>query len=101
MRIDAVPALLENVAADRLIGEVLDEVLEWGRAETVDRLRSRIAASAACHSAVRANHALLAPQMRRIIADLMNSAHPMTCPHGRPTLLHMPLDRLEREFRRR
>jgi DNA mismatch repair protein MutL len=101
IRIDALPALLGDIAADRLIREVLDEVLEWGRAETVDRLRSRIAATTACHAAVRANHPLLHPQMQQIVADLMRSKSPMTCPHGRPTLLRFPLARLEREFRRR
>jgi DNA mismatch repair protein MutL len=101
LRIDAVPALLGGAAADRLVSEVLDEALEWGRADTIDRLRSRLAATAACHAAVRANLPLGASQMERIVADLMGSKSPMTCPHGRPALLRFPLTRLEREFNRR
>jgi DNA mismatch repair protein MutL len=101
VRIDALPALPGNIAADRLLREILDEVLEWGRAESVDRLRSRLAATTACHAAVRANHPLVHRQMQQIVTDLMEAGSPMTCPHGRPTLLRFPLARLEREFRRR
>ncbi len=101
IRIDALPALLGDIAADQLVREMLDEVLEWGRAETIDRLRSRLAATTACHAAVRANHPLVHHQMQQIVTDLMLSKSPMTCPHGRPTLLRFPLARLEREFRRR
>ena len=101
IRIDALPAMLGDTTGDQLVREVLDEVLEWGRAETVDRLRSRLAATTACHAAVRANHPLVQEQMQQIVADLMLSKSPMTCPHGRPTLLRFPLNRLEREFRRR
>jgi DNA mismatch repair ATPase MutL len=39
--------------------------------------------------------------MQQIVTDLMEAGSPMTCPHGRPTLLRFPLARLEREFRRR
>ncbi len=101
LRIDEVPAIAPATQVERLVRDGLAEIMEWNRAEGMDRLRERIAASAACHSAVRARQHLDLPQMRQIAADLMRSVHPMTCPHGRPTLLKLSLEALERDFRRR
>ena len=49
---------------------------------------------------MKANHPLDPPRMRAIVDDLLGTALPMTCPHGRPVLLRLTLDRLEKEFRR-
>jgi len=101
LRIDEVPALLPAAGIERLVRDLLDEVLEWRRVEGVDRLRHRVAASAACHAAVTANQPLDDAEMGRIVTDLMRTGSPMTCPHGRPVLLRLTLEQLEREFRRR
>jgi DNA mismatch repair protein MutL len=99
--VDEIPALVPAGAVDTLVRELLAETLEWRRPEGIDRLRHRIAASTACHAAVTANHPLDPPRMRRLLGDLMTAENPMTCPHGRPALLRLSLDRLEREFGRR
>ena len=99
--VDEIPALVPAGAVARLVRELLGEVLEWRRAEGIERLRHRIVATAACHAAVTANHPLDVPRMRAIVHDLMGTAMPMTCPHGRPVLLRFTLDHLEREFRRK
>jgi DNA mismatch repair protein MutL len=101
LAIDEVPALVPAGAAARLVKDLLAETMEWRRPDGVEVLRRRLAASAACHSAVTANMPLDPPRMRAILGDLMATATPMTCPHGRPALLRLTLDRLEREFRRR
>jgi len=98
--VDEIPALVPGATVDRLVREMLGEVLEWRQTEGMERLRHRFVASAACHAAVRANHPLDAPRMRAIVNDLLGTALPMTCPHGRPVLLRLTLDRLEKEFRR-
>jgi DNA mismatch repair protein MutL len=101
LMVDEIPALVPAGAVARLVRELLGEVLEWRRAEGIERLRHRIVATAACHAAVTANHPLDVPRMRAIVHDLMGTAMPMTCPHGRPVLLRFTLDHLEREFRRK
>jgi DNA mismatch repair protein MutL len=101
MRIEEVPAAVPAGVAVPLVLEILDETSDRERPQGAEALRHRIAASTACHAAVRANQALTLEPMRRIVSDLMQTRSPMTCPHGRPTLLKLPLDRLEREFRRR
>jgi DNA mismatch repair protein MutL len=101
VRVEEVPALVATGRVEGLVRELLDEVLEWDRSEGVERLRHRIVASAACHAAVTANHPLDPARMGQIVDDLLRTARPMTCPHGRPALLRLTLEQLEREFHRR
>jgi DNA mismatch repair protein MutL len=99
--VDESPAIVPAGRLERLVRDLLHEVLEWPRAEGVARLRHRMAATAACHAAVTANHPLDGGRMRRIVEDLLRTRQPMTCPHGRPVLLRLSLAALEKEFRRR
>jgi len=101
LRVEEVPASVPAAAAEALIRDLLAELPADDRTNCLDDLRHRIAALSACHAAVRAGEALPAESMQRIIRDLGRVVSPMTCPHGRPTLLRLPLDRIEREFRRR
>ncbi|MBM2825257.1 MAG: mutL [Dehalococcoidales bacterium] len=55
----------------------------------------------ACHSAVRAGQVLSDDEMRELIRQLEQAALPNTCPHGRPTMIHLNSGQLEREFGRR
>ncbi len=63
--------------------------------------RDRVAMSLACHGAVRAGKTLALDEMRELIQQLEESEAPQTCPHGRPTMIHMSADVLAREFGRR
>ncbi|MCZ6695697.1 MAG: DNA mismatch repair endonuclease MutL [Acidobacteria bacterium] len=101
LKVDEVPALVSETDAARLVSELLDELLEWEKMDGLEALRHRLVASAACHAAVRANHPLAFEEMKQIIVDLMRTDRPTTCPHGRPSLLRMPLETLEREFGRK
>lgn len=62
---------------------------------------ARAAATVACHSSVRAGMALALDEMRKLVEDLERTASPRTCPHGRPTLVHVSTELLERQFGRR
>jgi DNA mismatch repair protein MutL len=101
LRVEEVPSSLPAGAAQGLVRDLIAALPEDDRSGSVDDLRHRIAALSACHAAVRAGEVLAAESMRAIIRDLARTTSPMTCPHGRPTLLRLPLDRIEREFRRR
>jgi DNA mismatch repair protein MutL len=83
--IAALRALLDQLASDRRVSD------PFGRA----------AATVACHSSVRAGTALAMEEMRRLVDDLGSTTSPRTCPHGRPTLIHVSTDLLERQFGRR
>ncbi len=82
--------------------EAVRAVLE--AVERDDRLPpgfGRAAATIACHSSVRAGMALSMEEMRRLVDDLAATATPRTCPHGRPTLVHLGTEAIERQFGRR
>ena len=101
----AVPAALaDGGPAERGPGDpaqALRELLD--RMEAEQRLSGpeRAAASLACRSAVRAGDRLADEQQRALLLALEGCAQPQTCPHGRPTLLHLSNEQLRRSFGRR
>lgn len=71
------------------------------RDERVPQGFGRAAATVACHSSIRAGMALAMEEMRRLLEDLEQTIQPRTCPHGRPTLIHLGTEAIERQFGRR
>jgi DNA mismatch repair protein MutL len=63
--------------------------------------RDRVAMSLACHGAIRAGKQLSPEEMRELVVQLEGAASPSTCPHGRPTIVHMSAEALARGFGRR
>jgi len=100
LRVSALPALLragECEAALRAMSEDL-EGLESGA--PVDEALRRIAATTACHSAVRAHDPLSIEQMRHILDELKQTAYSTVCPHGRPVVLRLTRREIEKNFQR-
>jgi len=93
----SVPALLKGHNVAQSLIEVLDFLAEG---EKGDR-REEIAVSLACHGAVRAGQALSHEEMRDLIRQLEQASQPRTCPHGRPTMIHLSSLQLEKGFGRR
>jgi DNA mismatch repair protein MutL len=93
----SVPALLSGQNVAQSLVEVLDFLAEG---EKGDR-REDIAISLACHGAVRAGQALSHEEMRDLIRQLEQASQPRTCPHGRPTMIHLSSSQLEKNFGRR
>ncbi|MGB2814757.1 MAG: DNA mismatch repair endonuclease MutL [Dehalococcoidales bacterium] len=78
---------------------VLRELLDSG--EGMDDWTEKVAISVACHSgAVRAGQSLSDEEMRALVRQLEKTVMPHTCPHGRPTLIHLSSSQLRREFGR-
>jgi DNA mismatch repair protein MutL len=101
IRLRSVPALLSG----RDPGASLESLLrEFERREEgewiVGTPRDRLAATLACHSAVRAGQSLGFETMTVIVRELGQTAHPTLCPHGRPTLVSIPRDEVSRWFGR-
>ncbi len=94
----AVPAALGEKDVAQAVLKLLDLV---EREDAVADRRERLAISLACHSAIRAGQALNPEEMRELLRQLEETQMPRTCPHGRPTMLHLSADALAREFRRR
>ncbi len=94
----AVPAMLAGRAPDRAFLDILDSLTD---STPIDKTEERLAASIACHSAIRAGDVLQQEMMEEVVRLLEQSESPHTCPHGRPTLVHLSASLLEREFGRR
>ncbi len=94
----AVPAKLRVRDPVRMVETVLDELVAGGRGES--RLES-LAISAACHASIRANQPLSLLEMRELVIQLERCASPLACGHGRPTMLRMTAEEMERQFSRR
>jgi DNA mismatch repair protein MutL len=75
----------------------LDAMLEEGEGDQ----RDRVAMSLACHGAIRAGKTLSMEEMRELVRQLEESEVPNTCPHGRPTMVHLSAEALARGFGRR
>jgi len=93
----AVPAMLVGKGIAEAVKETLDSLDD--EADTT-RVEGRIARSLACHGAVRAGQLLSQEEMKGLIRQLEKAVSPRTCPHGRPTMIHLSSGRLEREFGR-
>ncbi|GAH49161.1 unnamed protein product, partial [marine sediment metagenome] len=88
-----VPALLHNKDWVGMVRELLDSLSGGDWVES-------IAISIACHSAVRAGQSLTDDEMRELLRQLEQVTMPHTCPHGRPTMIHLSSGQLKREFGR-
>ena len=97
-------ASLPAEATDRDPAETLHDVLARlaeGDAATPDERRDRLAASLACRSAVTIRYHLAPEEIRRLLSDWVKTADRFTCPHGRPVVLSMTEDELEKYFKRK
>ena len=93
-----VPALLTDGDPGQALLDVLDLMSEGGGFESWEE---RAAYSVACHGAIRAGKTLSHQEMLELSRQLEECQQPNTCPHGRPTMIHLSSGHLEREFGRR
>lgn len=99
-RVRAVPALLIGVdpaAAVRVIVEDFEE----DEAPLENEVEARIIARVCKRAAVKAGQILTNEEQQALLRDLEACQSPRTCPHGRPTMIHLSVDLLERQFGRR
>ncbi len=99
----AVPTMLARGDIGQAVVEIVDGLNEGGTVEAGEEAVSaseRALISLVCHSAVRAGKTLSGEEVRNLIRQLEATAMPRTCPHGRPTMIHLSVAHLAREFGR-
>jgi DNA mismatch repair protein MutL len=79
--------------------DILDDLATGGPRR--DDSRQDLLASYACHAAVRAGEVLTVPEMQSLVDQLFATDLPLSCPHGRPTLIQFSLEEIEKRFGRR
>jgi DNA mismatch repair protein MutL len=100
LRVSACPALIgreDCAAALRALAEDLEGL---DRGAGVDAAIKRLAATTACHAAVKANYPLTHETMAHILDELRRTAYSTICPHGRPVMLRITRREVERNFQR-
>jgi DNA mismatch repair protein MutL len=104
LAIKAAPVGLDGAALERMLAEVIEQSdEESGKAkqnEDLTALRTRIAASIACHAAIKINTALDPVRMEWLLVELAKTSHPTSCPHGRPIALLYSWKEIQRAFHR-
>ena len=83
-----------------LMREILDNARQEGRTVSLDVLRNKIAALVSCHAAIKVNMSLDKNKMDWLLQALAKTECPMTCPHGRPTVLRYGMKDLQKAFKR-
>jgi len=98
--IQATPAGVASADAERLLAEILGGIEREHQAISIDSVQAKIAASTACHAAIKVNMPLDLPKMEWLLGELAATEAPMSCPHGRPIVLRYSLREIERAFKR-
>jgi DNA mismatch repair protein MutL len=96
LAVRAVPAVLAGRDISRTLADLLDALAAPDTAPVADRAPMTLA----CHAAVRAGMSMSLDEMRELVRLLETCDSPRTCPHGRPTMMHLSAAALDREFRR-
>jgi DNA mismatch repair protein MutL len=104
LAVKAAPVGLDGAALDRMLAEVIEQSAgdsgEPKQNEELEAVRTRIAASIACHSAIKVNTALDPARMEWLLLELAKTSHPTSCPHGRPIALLYSWKEIQRAFHR-
>jgi DNA mismatch repair protein MutL len=98
--IQAVPAGVAGPDAEKLLTEILDGIERENAAISIDTLQAKIAASTACHAAIKVNMPLDQTKMEWLLEALAKTDCPMSCPHGRPVVLRYSVKEIEKAFHR-
>ena len=100
VRVAAYPAVLRAEDCDATLRTLADDLEGLDRGSCVEEALKRIAATTACHAAVKANYPLTAEKMAHILDELRRTAYSTICPHGRPVMLRLTRREVEKNFQR-
>jgi DNA mismatch repair protein MutL len=98
--VKAAPAGLAQPDIEKLVQEILDTPETELRQLSADDLRRKVAASIACHAAIKINTPLDPRKMQWLLEELAKTDCPMSCPHGRPIVLRYSMREILKAFHR-
>ncbi len=97
--VEAVPAGMKWGDEGKVIKDILDYYLEYGKKDT--DMQNKIAASYSCKAAIKAGDKLSDQEMHNLVDRLFATQNPYFCPHGRPIVVNLTLDELDKRFERK
>ncbi len=99
-KIDAVPTNVETGDLESLLIDISNDFLESGKSTRVEELRKKLALLLVCRNSIKFNQILSIKEMQALVEQLLATTTPWTCPHGRPTMIVLPFDEIEKRFGR-
>jgi DNA mismatch repair protein MutL len=100
LRVSAYPAVLRAEDCETTLRTLAEDLEGLDRGSPVEEAIKRIAATMACHAAVKANYPLTTEKMTHILDELRRTAYSTICPHGRPVMLRLTRREVEKNFQR-
>lgn len=100
LKVSAIPALLDTDDCTTALIALAHDLEGLDRGAKVQEALQRIAATTACHAAVKANYPLTYEKMSHILDELRATAYSTVCPHGRPVMLRLTRREIEKNFER-
>ncbi|AXA37052.1 MAG: DNA mismatch repair endonuclease MutL [Candidatus Sumerlaea chitinivorans] len=98
--VQTLPADLANMDVSSVVSDVLDDMAALGSTRDVEVLRDRVLTRMACRAAIKAGQSLQLEEMRALLRDIVHARLGFTCPHGRPTMILLSREQLDRQFKR-
>ena len=100
LAVKVAPAGVEASAVEHLLHELLEQFSREEQSLNLEKIRARIAASIACHAAIKVNMPLEPNKMEWLLTELAKTDHPYSCPHGRPVVLRYSVKDIQKAFKR-
>ncbi|MGE3403061.1 MAG: DNA mismatch repair endonuclease MutL [Vicinamibacterales bacterium] len=100
LRVAAYPAVLRREDVEPAVRALADDLEGLDKGSRVEEAIKQIAATMACHAAVKANYPLTPEKMAHILDELRQTAYSTICPHGRPVMLRLTRREVEKNFQR-
>ena len=100
VRVSAVPALLDLTRSEEVLRAVAGDLEGLTPGAGMNDILRQMAATMACHAAVKANDPLTREKMQYLLDELRRTAHSSVCPHGRPVVLRLTRREIEKNFER-
>ena len=97
----AVPALGRRLESAEAVHDILRDLFSQGKVSPGSTNKDEILKLLACRGSIKSGKELTFAEMRKLVEDLSNCNNPLTCPHGRPVMVTIDQNQLERLFARR
>jgi DNA mismatch repair protein MutL len=98
--VKAAPSGIDAGVIERMLHELLDCFERQEQSTNLEKIRGEVAASIACHAAIKVNMPLEQTKMEWLLKELAETECPMSCPHGRPVVLRYSLRDIQKAFKR-
>jgi len=99
--VTSIPTILGKLEDLTVVHDIISDIISQGRIKDETGIAGQVSRSAACRGAIKAGATLSNEQMKSLIAQLYLSKNPHTCPHGRPTIVALTRDDLDKMFKRK